>query len=82
MDTKTRPTEPTNLDPWGLAKIGLLTKEHAWTGLGHLYNIADVLLGLPLCPLIVGAGAVSDFDCVAYLWIPFPHLRCFVWPQR
>ena len=31
-DTTSRPTEPTNLGPWGLTETEAPTKEHAWAG--------------------------------------------------
>ena len=45
--------------------------------LGPYTFVANVLLGLHVGPLTIGAGAVSD--SVVRFWIPL--LDCLVWPQ-
>ena len=47
MDNTKRPTESTNLCPWGLKETEPLTKECAWAGSSPSYTfVADVQLGL------------------------------------
>jgi hypothetical protein len=46
-----RPTESTNLDPWGLSETELPTKELAWAGPRlSLSYVADMQLELPIGP--------------------------------
>ena len=60
-DTTRRPTESTNLDPWGLTVAEIPTKEHSRAGPSSSYIfIADVQLDLHVGPLTFGAGAFSD----------------------
>ena len=64
-----RPTESTNMVPWGLSETEPLTKEH--TRAGHRLScthVVDVQLGLHVGPPTAGAGAVPK--SVACLWIP------------
>ena len=57
------PTE--SLSPWRLKKTELPAKKHAGAPCTF---VADVQLGLHVCLLTIGAGAVS----IACHWLPFP----------
>ena len=58
-DITRRPTESSNLDPWGLTETEPPTKEHAGADPTNTL-VADVQLGLHLGLLTIGAEATSD----------------------
>jgi hypothetical protein len=73
MNTTRRPTESTNMGPWGLTKIKPPTKEHAAAGPSPPYTfVANVQLCLHAGPLTIVVESVSDF--AACHWILLPYL--------
>lgn len=74
-DTTRRPTESTNLGSWGLTHHGVLTRKQAGAGPTPYSFATNVQLGLPVCSLPSGKGAVSV--SVLCQWIPFPELPGF-----
>jgi hypothetical protein len=73
----TRPTESTNLVPWGLKRLSHQWKSTKELDLGPPYTcVAGVLLGLHMGPPTFEAGTISDsFACH---WIPVPYLNCLL----
>ena len=68
-DSTARPTESTNLEPWGLSRLNNQLFKHD-LNLGPYTYVADVQLGLHEGLPTTGAGAVPEsFAC---LWIPLP----------
>ena len=60
-----RPTESTNMDPWGSQRLDRQPKNIPRLALGSCTYVPDVQLGLHECPQTTGAGAYPD--SVAYL---------------
>jgi hypothetical protein len=54
---KERPTESTNLDPWGLSEYEPPTKEYTWAGPRPLFTyVVDMQLGFHVDPVQLEQG--------------------------
>jgi hypothetical protein len=71
-DTTRKPTEPTNLGPWGLTEAELMPKSMHGPDLGT--SVVDVQLGLHVGSLIVGSESSLTWILLPKGCLGFPFL--------